>query len=672
MDNISVTGVSKGSFNYLIYHTGSQYEALNGETGLVHKTKSPSDAASVINAVINDLTFGGIIKLAGGTIFLTRTKINVKTKIHIQGAGESTIIKQDSFQNLDAVIESDSFTTIANLLFGAGGNCGPHSVYLSDFVIEGNKSNNTSASTDGIRYYGYNWHFSRIHIRNCSGRGMYSEWADDPSAPNFTTSMESTYNDIRIHDCDGDGWLNRGPHDWKGMDIDIYDNGGHGYVQEYSAGFFDGGGFVNKLHCYANDGLYGLWIRGGSLQGSEITGETCANSAAGVNGIGINVNGGYLLANDVRAFNQDKGIVFTSGSPSQVIESEVFSNKILGVEILMNDIVFDGDVHDNNNAGNTTGKGIKIGASDCPVVMCTITGTVKNHKTANFDWANSENSALNVVALCYTDSTYPTVLTGSPNMRTNGIQIINHASATVKDNRFRPINYDQVQKSLFDRIYGQIITGQEGASIAPVGIGLLASAQLTAPDGTISHGFDSWEGRYTDFQTSIMTNTRAGLGGNTSGNITIVDRRQNPRFKVRCKVTTSTGTRLYVGFSSATVLPASDTPLANGDSGVLMGWDSKDTQVSYWANDGSSGITNAAIGAACSVDANWKVFEFQFDDTNGVVLISYNDGTLVSLNSNIPAQDTQLCVYAHVQCTASSAARTFRIGQILLEKDFIP
>ncbi len=654
------------NFEYLIYHNGTAYVALNGATGSLHATTSTTDAAAVINAAINSLTNGGKVYLGVGT-FLIRTKINVKTKIHIQGSGEGTIIKQDTTQNLAAVIESDSFTTLT----GGGTNGGPHSVFISDLVIEGNKANNTSTATDGIRYYGYNWHISNVHIRDCKGRGIYSEWDDDPSAPSVTTSMESYYSQLKIHDCDGDGWLNRGPHDWEGEHITIYDNGGHGYVQEYSAGLYDGGGFVDTMHIYANDGTYGAWIKGGTLHANRLTTESCANSASGVNGIGLYVNGGGVDCHDLWTFGQDKGVVLGSGSPSQISGIRAENNKVLGAEILMNDVKIEGVFRNNNNAGNTAGKGIKIGDAGGGIAVCHIAGYLANHKTTNIDWANASNNGVIITPMiCYTNATYPTVLTGSPNLNTCSVSIENHADSTPKDYRFSVVTYDQIQKSLFHRIDGQIITGMEPAATAPTGVGLLNNAQLGGA-GTTTHSFDNWEGRLTEFATSTTINTKAGLG-HTTGNITISNRRQNPRLKVRVKVPTTAGSRLYVGFSSATAIPASDTPLASGDSGVLIGWDSADTQISYWANDGSAGITNAVAGAGTTISNSWHTYELQFDEVTGACLLTLNNTLVATLTTNIPSTDTALCIYACVQCTAGSAARTIQMGQILLEKDFIP
>lgn len=652
-------------FNYYVYYTGSQYEALNGENGVIHSTTSTTDAAAVINAVINALTNGGVVKLAGGTTFLTRTKINMKTKIHLKGMGESTIIKQDATQNLAAVIEGDSFTTLT----GGGTNGGPHSVYLTDFCIEGNKANNTSTATDGIRYYGANWHLSNIHIRDCKGRGMYSEWDDDPLAPNLTTSMESYYTNIKIHDCDAEGWLNRGPHDWEGRSITIYDCGSHGYIQEYSAGLYDGGGFCDKLHCYANDGTYGIWIKGGSLQGSQITGESCANSASGVGGIGVYVNGGRLIATDVRVFNQDKGIVFGSGSPSQVLALTAENNFVVGCEILMNDVSIEGVFRNNNNAGNTSGKGIKIGDSGGAISVCRISGYLANHKTTNIDWANASNNGVIITPMiCYTNATYPTVLTGTPNLNTCSVSIENHADSTPKDYRYSVVTYDQIQKALFHRVDGQVVTGANTVS----GVGLLAGVPISGAAAN-TFAWDNWEGRYTVCNTSTTSGTRCGLNW-TTGSLSLVDRRQNPRFKVRVKVPTSANTRLYVGLSSATAIPASDTPLATTDSGVLMGWDSNDTQISYWHNEGGGATaTTATIGPASSVNGNWHQFEIQFDEVTAKCILTLTTGGTAyttTLSTKLPTTDTQLIPYVVVS-NSTAATRSLHFGQVILEKDFI-
>lgn len=651
---------------YYIFHDGSNYVARNGKTGNIEFVQ-PLDGFTTLNSAIDATnTLGGGVIEFDGTI-LGRSMLVPKNNVWVRGKGASSVLKQDNTQNLAAVVRSNGFAGLSALTGGTNGNGGVESFYLTNCVIDGNKSNNTSVATDGIQWYGFDHHFEDINIRNCKGRGMYTEWDDDPIAPNLRTSMEAFYTNIRIHDNDGDGWLNRGPHDWVGKNIITYDNGGHGYVQEYSAGNYDGGGFVDSLHAYANDGLYGIWLKGGTLHGTQITGESCANSAGGVDGIGIYVNGGGLDCHDAWAFGQDKGIVFGSGSASQVIGARLENNRAIGCEILMNDVRIDGVFRNNNNAGNTAGVGIKIGDAGTAVAMCHISGYIANHKTTNIQWANAGNNGVIITPMiCYTNSTYPTVLTGSPNRKTCSISIENHADATPKDYRFSVVTYDQIQKSLFHRIDGQIAVGSEANASSPTGVGLLASATLGAT-GTITHSFDNWEGRLINLPTSTTANSKAGLN-HATGHIALVNRRQNPRFKVRCKVTTTLSSRLYIGFSSATAIPASDTPLATADSGVLMGWDSADTFISYWANDGAAGITNVAT--AVSVNANWNLFEFQFDEVTTSCLLYLNDSLIAVLNTNIPATDTALVPYAVVENTTTTA-RTIQFGQILLEKDFI-
>lgn len=666
---VGASSFERTAFTYLVYHDGSNYVARNGRTGTIQFTQATDGFATLNSAIDATSTLGGGVVAFDGTI-LGRSMLVPKNNVWVMGRGASSVLKQDNTQNLAAVIRSNAFATLSALTTGSGGNGGVESFYLTNCVIDGNKANNTSTATDGIQFYGFDFHFEDINIRNCKGRGMYTEWDDDPLAPNIRTSMEAFYSNIRIHDNDAEGWLNRGPHDWVGRNIIIYDNGSHGYIQEYSAGNYDGGGFVDTLHAYANDGLYGIWLKGGTLHGNRITGESCANAASGVNGIGIYVNGGGLDCNDAWAFGQDKGILFGSGSASQVSGIRAENNKVMGVEITMNDVKIEGVYRNNNNAGNTAGVGIKIGAAGTAVSVVHIAGYIANHKTTNIEWANAGNNGVIITPMiCYTTATYPTVLTGSPNLSTCSVSIENHADSTPKDYRFSVVTYDQIQKALFHRIDGQVVTGANTIS----GIGLLAGVPISGAAAN-TFAWDNWEGRYTICNTSTTSGTKCGLNW-TTGSLSLVDRRQNPRMKVRVKVPTSANTRLYVGLSSATSIPATDTALATTDQGVLMGWDSTDTQISYWHNEGGGATaTTATIGPASSVNANWHQFEIQFDEVTARCVLTLTTGGVsytTTLSTKLPTTDTQLIPYVVVSNT-TAATRSLYFGQVLLEKDFIP
>lgn len=67
-------------------------------------------------------------------------------------------------------------------------------------------------------------------------------------------------------------------------------------------------------------------------------------------------------------------------------------------------------------------------------------------------------------------------------------------------------------------------------------------------------------------------------------------RRQfNARFKAKVRVpTTTTNSRMYIGWSSDLTTPAEDAPLADTRSGVIVGWRTIDNTIKIFHNGGSS------------------------------------------------------------------------------------
>ena len=85
------------------------------------------------------------------------------------------------------------------------------------------------------------------------------------------------------------------------------------------------------------------------------------------------------------------------------------------------------------------------------------------------------------------------------------------------------------------------------------------------------------------------------------------------RMKTLCKIDSTTPAIYYIGWTSATALPISDTPLANAYSGIIVGWSSTDTNWKIYIHAGSSTATKTnmtgsiAKGAAYhDIEVSWS------------------------------------------------------------------
>lgn len=138
-----------------------------------------------------------------------------------QGSGRfETIIKLASGANAD-VVQGANFST---LTLGGSTTGGISGWGIRDLTIDGNKAGQSGTSW-GLRFYGFEFDITRVSIRNCLTDGMYSEWGGFGGSGTPDGTMEAVYQSIKIHDCGGNGWRNRGPHDSRAYDVTIFNNG---------------------------------------------------------------------------------------------------------------------------------------------------------------------------------------------------------------------------------------------------------------------------------------------------------------------------------------------------------------------------------------------------------------------------------------------------------------
>jgi hypothetical protein len=204
-----------------------------------------------------------------------------------------------------------------------------------------------------------------------------------------------------------------------------------------------------------------------------------------------------------------------------------------------------------------------------------------------------------------------------------------------------------------------------GTSNSTVGVldGILGGHTGTG-GGTASNAHDSTEGFIVSHTTAASSGTIAGIA-DPGGSPGIITRSKAVRLNIRWKASSTTTTRLYMGFSNLATLPVSDTVLGTADSGIIMGFNTALSNFTIWGNDGSG--TAGAYDTGIAKDANFHTMEISWAASGNVT--AYLDGVLeatISSAADLPAVATDLHCHIQIQ-TASATGRTVSFKGVWLE-----
>lgn len=187
-------------------------------------------------------------------------------------------------------------------------------------------------------------------------------------------------------------------------------------------------------------------------------------------------------------------------------------------------------------------------------------------------------------------------------------------------------------------------------------------------NGTYSYVDDDLgiDGKISRFNTSIVEN----IGYYSNSSVQIISRAAyNASIKVRSKVSTTTGDRLYIGFSTNNTLPSSDTPLGSSESGVIVGFNTTATNYSIYRNDGSAAAP-AALTFGTAKGTTWHNIEITMINSPLQVLVTLDDVTTQTLTTRIPALNTNLFVNVMLQSSVA-ASKNFDISKIRFTSNLV-
>jgi hypothetical protein len=180
-----------------------------------------------------------------------------------------------------------------------------------------------------------------------------------------------------------------------------------------------------------------------------------------------------------------------------------------------------------------------------------------------------------------------------------------------------------------------------------VGEGLLSSLQMYY--STITPGGQSLQGTTVSVSSGTVANTAVGWAVILTNGIT--RRSWNPFgfYRTSLNALSSGDSNFYFGFTSrVALLPSGNSPLANNESGVLIGYRSIDTEFKVFHNDGAGNVlTVTPISPSVPVPAASTSYSFEIKTTStGFVCSVYNSGTTLlgsaTVTTAIPATTTNL------------------------------
>jgi len=181
--------------------------------------------------------------------------------------------------------------------------------------------------------------------------------------------------------------------------------------------------------------------------------------------------------------------------------------------------------------------------------------------------------------------------------------------------------------------------------------------------GTATITNDAAEGWVSNFNSS-SSGAIIGFISNATFQLP-AQRAFNTYFKVRAQVSTTTSSRLYMGFSSLNLLTASDTILASGDHGCLMGFSTTTANFSVFNNDATAAMVTTSMGLA--KDTAWHTYEMAMTAAGNIVC-KVDGANTVTVSSRLPGNTTNIYGNVCMQLAAASSM-TLEVRGVVFRSD---
>jgi len=190
-------------------------------------------------------------------------------------------------------------------------------------------------------------------------------------------------------------------------------------------------------------------------------------------------------------------------------------------------------------------------------------------------------------------------------------------------------------------------------------------ADITS-DGGQTFGDDA-DGVRWSTQTTIGVGNEGGI---QSTNSNMFHLEWNPNMIVRAQQLSTTGQRMFVGFTSQPTLPNSNTPCASAScAGFVI--DSDDTAWSIVTNSGDATETRTACSSGCAEDTGVHTFQIRADAVNNRFCFTFDAQAEQCVSSDVPAATTDLFLDTEIENAVGGAGSqvTVEIYSIYVESD---
>lgn len=178
-------------------------------------------------------------------------------------------------------------------------------------------------------------------------------------------------------------------------------------------------------------------------------------------------------------------------------------------------------------------------------------------------------------------------------------------------------------------------------------------AANTHVGASFSNAWDATYGLYQRYTTAATSNSQGGIISPTTG-VGVAQTNFPGRYVTRVRLSSTSNVRFYSGFTSNTILPTTDTPLATTDSGLLIGYRSTDADwMIFYNNGGGSALTAISLGVA--KDTNFHLLIITWPQAGAQINFSIDLRTPITISSGLPSTGVGMFINNVAQTTTTSA-----------------
>ena len=210
-----------------------------------------TDDTAAIQACITacNIAGGGEVYLPHGTYVVQ--SLTLANYVTLRGGGIiSTTLQLKSGTNADLLWGGSANAALINLAaaHGSSQTSGPPIVQdfrIQDLTLDGNKAGQSGGPSYCLRGYFVEYAVQNVRMKNGYSGGVLTDW-NGSGVPTGSNSVESTWHNVKIHDCNGIGFELGGPSDSVFEDVIIYFTGSHALHICPNAG----GSMLTNVHCW--------------------------------------------------------------------------------------------------------------------------------------------------------------------------------------------------------------------------------------------------------------------------------------------------------------------------------------------------------------------------------------------------------------------------------------